>query len=189
MRCWQGWPCACADCLRRSCAEAPAAPAHALAPALAPRALATLACPSTDRHMIILHCPTPGTDAAWPADGARRARAPQALLNAFEPGAVVTGTVSEHLLGHGILVDVGGMYDGCAANPTPPFALARRRAAASARTWCRTGRQSTSLMLGSGVTDGDCCAAPVCSACVGAHAGVRRAPCMLRSSALLVVFL
>ncbi len=164
----------------RACPR-PSAPAR--------RALATLACPSTDRHMIILHCPTPGTDAAWPADGARRARAPQALLNAFEPGAVVTGTVSEHLLGHGILVDVGGMYDGCAANPTPPFALARRRAAASARTWCRTGRQSTSLMLGSGVTDGDCCAAPVCSACVGAHAGVRRAPCMLRSSALLVVFL
>lgn len=111
-------------------------------------------------HVLAYDCfalPYPGMDAAWPADGARRARAPQALLNAFEPGAVVTGTVSEHLLGHGILVDVGGMYDGCAENPTPPFALARRRAAASARTWCWTGRQSTSLMLGSGVTDGDCC--------------------------------
>ncbi len=114
----------------------------------APHALATLACPSTARDRVILPYPTRARLPSGLLTARAAPRRPQALLNAFEPGAVVTGTVSEHLLGHGILVDVGGMYDGCAAYPTLPYALTRRRAAAALSPGVRRSARACAVTQG-----------------------------------------
>lgn len=38
-------------------------------------------------------------------------------LDAIKPGTVLKGKVHEHHINHGILVDIGGVYTGCAASP------------------------------------------------------------------------
>ena len=38
----------------------------------------------------------------------------QKPLDAFKPGDVVKGVVRRHHIDHGILVDVNGLWDGCA---------------------------------------------------------------------------
>lgn len=35
-------------------------------------------------------------------------------LDAIKPGTVLKGKVHEHHINHGILVDIGGVYTGCA---------------------------------------------------------------------------
>ena len=47
--------------------------------------------------------------------GPRRTQRP---LDAFKPGDVVKGVVRRHHIDHGILVDVNGLWDGCAPQRT-----------------------------------------------------------------------
>ena len=55
--------------------------------------------------------------------GSRRMQKP---LEAFKPGDVVKGVVRRHHIDHGILVDVNGLWDGCACT-----ALTRSRHSAT----------------------------------------------------------